>query len=130
MPASELSPSPAPLPSPELAPKPVPQLDAKLSSLAENIYESGDAMAVFKPSPKPAPLPSPEPAPKPVPQLHAKLSSPENSSAEAWLRCPKCGMRELVELDETQIQAMRRLKGLVRSCPACGATSLWRRTRV
>ena len=130
MPGSERSPRPASLPSPELAPKPVPQRDAKLSSPAENVYETGDAMPASEPSPRPAPLPSPELAPKPVPQLNAKLSSKDASSGEAWLRCSGCGMRELVELDKTQIRAMRKLKGLVRSCPACGATTLWRRAGV
>jgi hypothetical protein len=126
-PASEPSLRPTPLPSPELAPRPVPQLDAKLSSPAENIYETGVALAASELSPRPAPLPSPELAPRPVPQLGAKLSSKHKSSAQAWLRCAKCAMRELVELDETQIQALRNLKGLVRSCPACRATSLWKR---
>jgi hypothetical protein len=93
---------------------------------AENIYEAGVAMPASKPSPKPAPLPSPELAPKPVPQLDAKLSLKDKLSLQAWLRCSECGMRELVDLDGTQIQAMRKLKGLVRSCPACGATTLWR----
>jgi hypothetical protein len=127
MAASEPSPMPAPLPGRELAPKPVPQLDAKLSSPAENTYDTGVAMPASEPSPRPALLPSPELAPKPVPQLDAKLSSKDKSSARAWLRCAKCAMRELVELNETQIQDMRKLKGLVRSCPACGATTLWKR---
>jgi hypothetical protein len=94
---------------------------------AENIYEIEDAMPASEPSPRLASLPSPELAPKPVPQLDAKLSSKHKSSAQAWLCCAKCGMRELVELDKTQIHAMRKLKGLVRSCPACGPTTLWRR---
>jgi hypothetical protein len=135
MPASEPSLMPAPLPSPELAPKPVPQLDGKLSSPAENVYGIGVAMPASElspmpasePSPRPDPLPGPELAPKPVPQLDAKLSSKHKSSGRAWLCCAKCGMRELVELDETQVQAMRKLKGVMRSCPACGATTLWRR---
>jgi hypothetical protein len=130
MPGSERSPRRALLPSPELAPKPVPQLDAKLCLLGENIYETGDVMPASEPSPRRALLPSPALAPRPVPQLGRRLSSKDTSSAEAWLRCSGCGMRELVELDETQIQAMRKLKGLVRSCPACGATTLWRRVRV
>jgi hypothetical protein len=127
MPASEPSPMPAPLPSPALAPKPVPQLDAKVCLLGENIYETGVAMPASEPSLMPAPLPGPELAPKPVPQLDAKLSSKHKSSARAWLRCAKCAMRELVELDETQAQAMRKLKAVMRSCPACGATTLWKR---
>jgi hypothetical protein len=127
MPASEPSLMPAPLPSPELAPRPVPQLDGKLSSPAENVYGIGVAMPASELSPMPAPLPGPELAPKPVPQLDAKLSSKHKSSARAWLRCAKCAMRELVELDETQVQAMRKLKGVMRSCPACGATTLWKR---
>ena len=154
LPSPEFAPRPTPLPSPALAPKPVPQLDAKLSSLAENIYETGVAMPAPLPSPElapkpvlqldaklssppeniyetgvamPAPLPSPALAPRPVPQLDAKLFSKHKSSARAWLSCAKCAMRELVELDETQSQAMRKLKGLMRSCPACGATTLWKR---
>lgn len=97
---------------------------------AENIWEVGVAMPASKPGPRPAPPPSPELAPKPVPQLDAKLSSKDKSPVQAMFRCSKCGMRELVDLDETQIQAMRKLKGLVRGCPACGATSLWRRVGV
>jgi hypothetical protein len=97
---------------------------------AEDIYETEVAMPASKPSPRPAPLPSPELVPKPVPQLDAKLSSKDKLSVQAWLRCSKCGMRELVELDETQIQAMRKLKGLLRSCPLCGPTTLWRRVGV
>lgn len=97
---------------------------------AENIWEGGVAMPASKPGSRPAPLPSPQLAPKPVPQLDAKPSSKDKPPVQAWLRCSKCGMRELVDLDETQIQAMRKLKGLVRSCPACGATGLWRRVGV
>ena len=97
---------------------------------AENIWEGGVAMPASKPGSRPAPLPGPELAPKPPPQLEAKLSSKEQSPVQAMLRCSKCGMRELVDLDETQIQAIRRSKGLVRACPACGATGLWRRVGV
>jgi hypothetical protein len=111
MPASKPGPRPAPPPSPEVAPKPGPLPSPELA-------------------PKPAPLPSPELAPKPVPQLDAKLSSKDKSPVQAMFRCSKCGMRELLDLDETQIQAMRKLKGLVRGCPACGATGLWRRVGV
>jgi len=35
-------------------------------------------------------------------------------------------MTELIDLSATQIQAIMRLKGLVRACPACGATRLWK----
>lgn len=97
---------------------------------AENIWEGAVAMPASKPGSRPAPLPSPELVPKPVPQLDANLSSKSKSPVQAMLRCSKCGMRELVDLDETQIHAMRKLKGLVRGCPACGATGLWRRVGV
>jgi hypothetical protein len=97
---------------------------------AENIYDTGVAMPPSKPSPRPAPLPSPELVPKPVPQPDAKLSWKDKLLVQAWLRCSECGMRELVDIDDTQIQAIRKLKGLVRSCPACGATTLWRRVGV
>jgi hypothetical protein len=113
---------------------------------AENIWELGVSTPASKPSPSPAalpspasapqpgprstPLPRPEVAPKPGPRLDAKLSSKDELPVQAWLRCSKCGMRELVDVDKTQIQALRKLKGLVRSCPACGATGLWRRIGV
>jgi hypothetical protein len=93
---------------------------------AENIYETGVAMPASEPSPIPDPLPSPELAPRPVPQIDPNLSSNDEFYVQAWLRCSKCGMREPVQLDETQIQAMRKAKGLVRSCPLCGPTTVWR----
>jgi hypothetical protein len=93
---------------------------------AENIYETGVAMPSSEPSLTPDPLPSPELAPEPAPQLDASLSAQDNLPVQGWLRCSDCGMREVVELDETQIHSMRRSKGLVRSCPACGANTLWR----
>jgi len=62
------------------------------------------------------------PAPKPVP----KLGSKDKSHVQVTLRCSKCGMRELMDLDQTQIRAVRELKGLVRDCHACGANSLWK----
>jgi hypothetical protein len=119
MPASKPGPRPAPPPSPGLAPKPGPSPAALPSpELAP------------QPGPRSTPLPRPEVAPKPDPRLDAKLSSKDELPVQAWLRCSKCGMRELVEVDKTQIQAMRRLRGLVRGCPACGATGLWRRIGV
>jgi hypothetical protein len=93
---------------------------------AENIWEGVVAMPASEPGSRPAPLSSPELTSKPGPQRDTKQSSKDKAPAQAWLRCSKCGMRELVDLDETQIQAMRRSKGVVRGCPACGATSLWR----
>jgi len=80
-----------------------------------------------KPSHKPASRPSPRLSPRPAPQPEPKPSPNHGSLVQAVLRCSKCGMRELMELDETQIQAMRKLEGLVRGCPACGATGLWKR---
>jgi hypothetical protein len=64
------------------------------------------------------------------PRLDPKLSSKGKSSVQVVARCPKCGMRELMDLDEPQIRAIRELKGLVRDCPACGATGLWKRAAV
>lgn len=61
------------------------------------------------------------------PRLDSKQSSQDKSPGQVVLRCSQCGMRELVDLDEAQTQAMRKLKGLVRYCPACGATGLWKR---
>ena len=85
---------------------------------AEDIYDLGVAM--------PASESSPELAPKPVPQMDPNLISKDEFYVQAWLRCSKCGMREPVQLDETQIQAMRKAKGLVRTCPLCGPTTVWR----
>jgi len=85
---------------------------------AEDIYALGVAM--------PASEPSPELAPRPVLQMDPNLISKDEFYVQAWLRCSKCGMREPVQLDETQIQAMRKAKGLVRTCPLCGPTTVWR----
>jgi hypothetical protein len=64
--------------------------------------------------------------PRPAPELGPKLSSKDKWPVQATLRCSKCGMRELIDLDQTQIRAVRELKGLVRDCHACGANSLWK----
>src|SRR5712692_466781 len=64
--------------------------------------------------------------PKPGPKLGPKLGSRDKSHVQVTLRCPKCGMRELIDLDHTQIRALRELKGLVRDCYACGVNSLWK----
>ena len=64
--------------------------------------------------------------PRPGPKLGPKLSLKDKSLVQVTLRCSKCGMRELIDLDQTQIRAVRELKGLVRDCHACGANSLWR----
>ena len=79
---------------------------------AENIRDGG------------IPRPGPKLGPKPGRQL--KLSSKDKSPVQVTLRCSKCGMRELIDLDQTQIRALRELKGLVRDCHACGANSLWK----
>ena len=104
----------------------------------KNIWEGALPIPSSKPAPRPFPQPSPKTSPRPAPQLEPKLASmpiakrsvEEKLHGQAVLRCSKCGMRELVELEEKQIQAIRRLKGLVRDCPACGAKSLWKRVGV
>lgn len=104
----------------------------------KNIWEGGLPIPSSKPASRHVPQPGPKTSPRPAPQLEsklasrpsAKLSSEEKLPGQAMLRCSKCGMRELVDLDEKQIQAIRRSKGLVRDCPACGATSLWKRVGV
>jgi len=73
----------------------------------------------------PASEPGSEVAPEPVPQLDLNLSE-DTFFVQAWLRCSQCGMREPVELEETQIQAMRKSKGLMRNCPLCGTSTVWR----
>ncbi len=95
---------------------------------SENIWEGGVPILASRPgSSRPAPLPGPS---KPVPQPDSKLSSRNKWPVQATLRCSECGMRELMDLDETQIRTIHKSKGLVRGCPACGATSLWKRVAV
>ena len=79
---------------------------------AENLREGG------------VPRPGPKLGPRPGRRL--KLSSKDQSLVQVTLRCSKCGMRELIDLDQTQIRALRELRGLVRDCHACGANSLWK----
>ncbi len=98
---------------------------------SENIWEGAHP----RPGPKPVPKPGPQFGRTPGPPLDRTPSQPldpalslkAKTPVQIMLRCSQCGMRELVDLEETQIQAMRKLKGLVRGCPACGATVLWKR---
>lgn len=105
-----------------------PKPAAKLGPRVGSILLAGTVPA---PSPKPAAKLGPRvPAgldPKLSPPPGPKLSSSGRSLIQLVLRCSKCGMRELMQLDETQILAVQKLKGLVRGCPACGATGLWKR---
>ena len=97
---------------------------------SENIWEG----ALPRPGPKPVPKPGPQldrapgrPVDRtPSQSLDPGLGSKAKTPVQFMLRCSQCGMRELVDVDETQIQTMRKLKGLVRGCPACGATVLWK----
>ena len=91
-----------------------------------DIYETEPAMPAFEPGPEPDPLANPELVSKTVPPLDAELFPEDRFLVQGWLRCSKCGTREPVELDETQIQAMRKLKGLMRDCPLCGPATLWK----
>ncbi len=93
---------------------------------SENIWEG----ALPRPGPKPVPKPGPQLDRAPGQPLDPELSSKGKTPVQVMLRCSQCGMRELVDLDESQIQAMRKVKGLVRGCPACGATVLWKRVAV
>jgi hypothetical protein len=101
----------------------------------QNLWEGGLPIPTSKPAPRTVPQPGPKTGPRPAPRLDSKLawkpstkqSSKEESPGQAVLRCPKCDMRELVDLGETRLQALQRSKGLVRDCPACGATGLWKR---
>ncbi len=90
----------------------------------ENIWEGG----IPRPGPRPLPKAGPQLGSRPGPQLDPKLSGKDQLPVQVVLRCSKCGMRELTDLDEKQIQHIRKSKGLVRGCPACGETSLWKRT--
>jgi len=92
----------------------------------ENIWEG----TLPRPGSEPVPRSGPELVPRPGPQLDSKPGSKDKWPVQIMLRCSKCGMRELIDLDETQIQAIRKSKGLVRACPACGASSLWKRVSV
>ena len=101
---------------------------------SENIWEGAQPRPGPQPVPKPGPqlgrTPSPQLGRTPSQPLDPGLGSRAKTPVQAMLRCSQCGMRELVDLDETQIQAMLKLKGLVRGCPACGATDLWKRAAV
>jgi hypothetical protein len=88
----------------------------------ENIWEGGLPKAGRQLDSRPGP----QRGARPGPQLDSKRSSQDKALVQVTLRCSKCGMRELMDLDETQIRAMRKLKGLVRDCPACGASGLWK----
>jgi hypothetical protein len=125
------SPRPARKPEPKPIPKPIPKPSAIPSPKP---IPKPSAILSPKPSPKPilkpSAKPSPKPAPRPRPQPDSQPSVQVKSPVQVMLRCSECGMRELVQIDETQFQAIRKLKGLVRGCPACGATGLWKRVAV
>ncbi len=96
---------------------------------SENIWEGAHP----RPTPASRPERPPKLAPPRGPRLDSKPSSKDRSPAQVMLRCPQCGMRELVELvdlDPTQVQTIRKSKGLVRPCPACGGTGLWKRVAI
>ncbi len=76
------------------------------------------------------PRPRPKLGPTLDPQVNPTQSSNDRPPGQVTLRCSNCGMRELIDLDQTQVQAIHKLKGLVRGCPACGATGLWKRVAV
>ncbi len=112
-----------PRPDPKLAPRAGPQFDPKLSSRPGPQLDR-------KVASKARPQLDPKLASRPGPQLDPNLSWKDKSAVQATLRCPECGMRELIDLSERQIRAIHKSKGLVRGCPACGATSLWKRVAV
>jgi uncharacterized C2H2 Zn-finger protein len=107
----KLAPRAGPQFDPKLAPRPGPQLDRKLA-------------------PRPGRQLDPKLASRPGPQVDPNLSLKDKSAVQAVLRCPECGMRELVDLSERQVRHIHKSKGLMRGCPACGATSLWKRVAV
>ncbi len=80
----------------------------------ENIWEGG------------FPRPGPKLGARAGPRLDPKLSSKDKLPVQATLRCSQCGMRELIDLDDTKIRTIRQRKGLTRDCPACGASGLWK----
>lgn len=90
---------------------------------ARNIWEG----ARPKPAPQPTPKPGVPPAPRVASPLAAKPSPIEELPTQIMMRCPQCGMRELVDLDEKRIRAIRTSKGLLRDCQACGASDFWKR---
>lgn len=72
------------------------------------------------------PRPGPKLGARAGPRLDPKLSSRDKLPVQVMLRCSQCGMRELIDLDDTKIRALRQMKGLMRDCPACGASGLWK----
>jgi uncharacterized C2H2 Zn-finger protein len=123
----QLDPKPAsragPQLGPKLAPRAGPQLDPKLAPRAGPQLDP-------KPASRARPQLDPKLASRPGPQVDPNLSLKDKSAVQAVLRCPECGMRELIDLSERQIRHIHKSRGLMRGCPACGATSLWKRVAV
>jgi hypothetical protein len=46
-------------------------------------------------------------------------------AVRAMLRCPMCGTREKIYLDEPLLESMSELGGLLRGCSRCGHTAVW-----
>ncbi len=97
---------------------------------AENIWEGAlegpGPKLDSRPGPKPGSRPGPQLGSRPGPQIDPQQRLKQASPTQVVLRCSKCGMRELVNLDEKQAQALQKLKGIVRDCFACGEKSLWK----
>jgi hypothetical protein len=50
----------------------------------------------------------------------------DRGSVRVLLQCPKCLARELHYLNEPLLQAIEEVGGLLRACPTCKATGLWK----
>jgi predicted RNA-binding Zn-ribbon protein involved in translation (DUF1610 family) len=59
----------------------------------------------------------------------SRLKPKEQGSVGVMLKCPNCGMREQVFVTQGFVESIRKMKGMSRSCPACGKLSLWKQIR-
>lgn len=49
----------------------------------------------------------------------------DQRSVRAMLRCPMCGSRETIYLDEPLVESVSELGGLLRGCLKCGQKAVW-----
>jgi len=55
----------------------------------------------------------------------ADANGDDQRSVRAMLRCPMCGTREALYLDEPLLESISELGGLLRGCHRCGHTAVW-----
>lgn len=53
-------------------------------------------------------------------------AGPEDQrSVRAMVQCPICHAREMIRVDETLLESIQELGGLLRGCMKCGQTGIW-----